>query len=143
MVDRIEALDRDARTIRCAASVPARSPVFEGHFPGHPLLPATLLIETIAQTCGLLVLALNEFARMPLLVQIEKAKIRISVAPETELAIEGRLVQDGSAYAATAGTISCGGRPVAEAEIRLGLVPFPSQALRTVVRDHARVLGLV
>lgn len=142
MVDRIEAIDRSARTIRCAAFVPSQSPVFEGHFPGHPMLPATLLIEAIAQSCGLLVLALTDFARMPLLVQVEKAKIRSSVAPASTLAIEGRLVQDGSAYAAAAGTIACGGKRAAEAEIRLGLVPFPSEALRMAVRNHAATLGL-
>ncbi len=143
MVDRIDAIDRSARTIRCTAIVPAQSLVFEGHFPGHPLLPATLMIETIAQSCGLLVLALTDFARMPLLVQVEKAKIRKTVAPAAILAVEGRLMQDGAAYAATAGKILCDGKTAAQAEIRLGLVPFPSEALRATVREHARALGLV
>ena len=58
MVDRIAALDPAARTVRAECMVPDGSPVFEGHFPGHPLLPGVLMIETMAQTGGWLVLAL-------------------------------------------------------------------------------------
>ena len=41
--------------------VPEASPVFEGHFPGHPLVPGVLLTETMAQASGYLVLALIGF----------------------------------------------------------------------------------
>ena len=40
MVDRISELDPEARVIRAACTVPDESPVFEGHFPGHPCCPA-------------------------------------------------------------------------------------------------------
>ena len=46
MVDRIAELDLEARTVRAECLVPDASPVFEGHFPGHPLLPGALMIET-------------------------------------------------------------------------------------------------
>jgi len=46
MVDRISALDPEARTIRADCAVPEASPVFEDHFPGHPILPGALMIET-------------------------------------------------------------------------------------------------
>src|SRR5690242_1341884 len=39
MVDRISALDLEARTVRTECAIPEESPVFEGHFPGHPILP--------------------------------------------------------------------------------------------------------
>ena len=53
---------REARTVRADCVVPEASPVFEGHFPGYPLLPGVLMIETMAQTGGWLVLAVLRFA---------------------------------------------------------------------------------
>jgi 3-hydroxyacyl-[acyl-carrier-protein] dehydratase len=142
MIDAVAALDRAAGTIRCRAEVPAASPIFEGHFPDYPLLPGTLMIETIAQAAGLLVLAKQDFARMPLLIQVEKAKIRGTIAPGTALAVECRLVQEGSGYAAAAGRLEVAGKAVAEAEIRLGTLPFPTEQLRQRVREFARSIGL-
>ena len=143
MVDRVEALDRAAQTIACRCQVPAESSVFAGHFPGHPLLPGTLMIETIAQCCGLLILALQDFARMPVLIGVDKARMRAMVAPGTVLAVEGRLVQEGSGYAAASGQLLSEGRKVAEADIRLGTIPFPSEALRGEARRFAREIGLI
>ena len=50
--------------------------MFEGHFPGYPILPGVLMIETMAQTGGWLVLATLGCAKMPFLIQVEKAKMR-------------------------------------------------------------------
>ena len=63
--------------------------MFEGHFPGHPLLPGVLMIETIAQTGGWLVLAVLRFQRMPFLVQVKEAKLRAFVVPGQSAAGRG------------------------------------------------------
>ncbi len=126
MVDRISLLDPEARVVRADCTVPDQSPVFEGHFPGHPLLPGVLMIETMAQTGGWLVLATLRFARMPFLAQVKEAKFRGFVTPGQALEVEARLVQDGSGYAVVTGRIDQAGRKVAEAEIRYGVVPFPN-----------------
>ena len=39
MIDRVESVDSDLKTLRARSVVPSKSPVFEGHFPGMPLLP--------------------------------------------------------------------------------------------------------
>ena len=103
MVDRISLLDPEARVVRADSTVPDQSPVFEGHFPGHPLLPGVLMIETMAQTGGWLVLATLRFARMPFLAQVKEAKFRGFVTPGQALEVEARLVQDGSGYAVVTG----------------------------------------
>ena len=103
MVDRIAELDPVARTVRADCLVPDASPVFEGHFPGHPLLPGVLMIETMAQTGGWLVLAVLRFQRMPFLAQVKEAKLRAFVVPGQSLQAEARLVHDGSGYAMVAG----------------------------------------
>src|SRR4051812_6341723 len=124
MVDRIVDLDPAARTVRAECLVPESSPVFEGHFPGHPLLPGALMIETIAQTGGWLVLAVLRFRRMPFLAQVKEAKLRTFVVPGQRLQAEARLLHDGSGYAVVAASIASGGKKVADAEITYRVVPF-------------------
>ena len=49
LIDRIVELDLTDRTIRAEAQVPETSTIFEGHFPGHPLMPGVLLIVRSAR----------------------------------------------------------------------------------------------
>ena len=138
MVDRIAELDPEARTVRAECLVPEASPVFEGHFPGHPLLPGALMIETIAQTGGWLVLSVLRFQRMPFLVQVKEAKMRAFVVPGQSLTAEARLLHDGSGYAVVAGSITSEGRKVADAQITYRVVPFPNEILRAQMLETAR-----
>ena len=52
LIDRITDLNIGAKTIAVEAQVPQKSTIFEGHFPGYPLMPGVLLIEAMAQTSG-------------------------------------------------------------------------------------------
>src|SRR3954454_1738521 len=101
LIDRIVDLDLDARIIRVDAQVPDESTIFEGHFPGHPLMPGVLLIESMAQTAGWLVIAATGFSRMPFLAAVKEAKLRTFVTPGQVLALNAELVHDGSGYAVT------------------------------------------
>ena len=138
MVDRIAELDPEARTVRADCVVPDASPVFEGHFPGHPLMPGVLLIETMAQTGGWLVLGMLRFQKMPFLVQVKEAKLRSFVTPGQALQAEARLVHDGSGYAVVEASIRSSGKKVADAEITYRVVPFPNDTLRTEMLATAR-----
>jgi 3-hydroxyacyl-[acyl-carrier-protein] dehydratase len=138
MVDRIVELDPAARIVRADCVVPEKSPVFEGHFPGHPLLPGVLMIETMAQTGGWLVLAVLRFQRMPFLAQVKEAKLRAFVTPGQTLQAEARLLHDGSGYAVVEGSITSNGKKVADAEITYRVVPFPNEILRAQMLDTAR-----
>lgn len=142
MVDRIEELALDGGRIRCRAEVPDASPVFEGHFPGHPLMPGVLLVESMAQTSGHLLLAVNGFSRMPFLAEVRTAKLRGFVGPGSSLEVWGELEHEGSGYAVTHGRVAHGGKTVAEAELRFRTMPFPSDELREQMRNHARRIGL-
>jgi 3-hydroxyacyl-[acyl-carrier-protein] dehydratase len=142
MVDRISELDPAARLIRADCAVPDHSPVFEGHFPGHPLLPGALMIETMAQTGGWLVLATLGCTRMPFLMQVEKAKMRSFVAPGQALVVAASLLHQGSGYAVVKASIAAGGKKVTDAEIRFGVVPFPNPTLKAAMLETARRIGL-
>ena len=141
LIDRIVALDLDARTIEVAAQVPETSTIFEGHFPGHPLMPGVLLIESMAQTCGWLLIGLNGFSRMPFLAAVKEAKLRSFVAPGTALSITGRLVHDGSGFAMTRAAVRSDGKTVCEADITFRIVPFPDPRFRASMAEVARAIG--
>ena len=127
MVDRIVRLDVEAKRISADCKVPEASPVFEGHFPGHPILPGVLMIETMAQTGGWLVLATLRFAAMPFLVQVKQAKMRSFIQPGEALVAEAELLHDGSGYAVINGKLSAAGKPAAEAEITYRVVRVPQR----------------
>lgn len=142
MVDRIAALDPEARLVRTECRVPDQSPVFEGHFPGYPILPGVLMIETMAQTGGWLVLATLRFAAMPFLIQAREAKMRSFVSPGQLLHGEATLVHDGSGFAVVEARLTSEGKKVAEAELRYRVVPFPNDTLRAQMLDTAQRIGV-
>lgn len=142
LIDRIAALDREQKTIRAEAVVPRESTIFEGHFPGYPLMPGVLLTEAMAQTSGWLIIALTGFARMPFLAAIKEAKLRSFVSPGAELTLEARLDHDGSGYAATKASIAHEGKRICDAELMFRLVPFPSPDFAARMKDVAEEIGL-
>jgi 3-hydroxyacyl-[acyl-carrier-protein] dehydratase len=141
LIDRIVDLDLGARTIRVDAQVPQQSTIFEGHFPGHPLMPGVLLIEAMAQTSGWLIIAATKFERMPFLAAVKEAKLRSFVVPGQLLAISATLVHDGSGFAITKATVAVNGKPTCEAELTLRVMPFPDPRLRANMEEMATKIG--
>lgn len=137
LIDRVAELSVAERTITVEALVPQTSSIFEGHFPGYPLMPGVLLVEAMAQACGWLVVVTQNFERMPFLAQIKEAKLRAFVAPGQALRIEGKLLHEGSGFAMAAARIEADGKPVCEAELMFRVLPFPSGEFRTHMRDWA------
>jgi 3-hydroxyacyl-[acyl-carrier-protein] dehydratase len=141
MIDTVTAFDREGRRVIANARVPMESPVFEGHFPGHPLVPGVLLTETMAQASGYLVLALMRFSHMPFLMGVDEARFRQFVSPGEDLEIESAIDQEGSGYVATRAKIRIGGKLTASASLRFALQPFPAD-MRNLMYGQARRIGL-
>lgn len=142
MIDSVARLDRAAQRLEATSTVPDASPVFEGHFPGHPLVPGVLLTETMAQASGYLVLALADFAHMPFLMGVDKARFRSFVGPGTRLSVEAQLEHLGSGYAVTKGRILADGKAICDAGLRFKTMPFPP-GMDEQMRIQARRIGLM
>lgn len=141
MIDRIVDFDAANGRIHAKAFVPEASPVFEGHFPGYPILPGVLLIETMAQASGFLILGLNGLSRMPFFAGSKKAKFRKFIEPGTELDVFAKIVHDGSGYSVTEARIEQNG-PVCDAELTLRIMDFPAPELEGMIRERAEAIGL-
>jgi 3-hydroxyacyl-[acyl-carrier-protein] dehydratase len=137
LVDRIVALDLDARTITAHAQVPQTSTIFEGHFPGHPLMPGVLLIESMAQTSGWLIIGITRFERMPFLAAVREAKLRTFVSPGQVLSLTASLVHEGSGFAVTKAAVEADGKTVANSEITFRVMAFPDPKFRTSMLEVA------
>jgi len=142
LIDRITELSLTQRAIVASAAVPVESTIFEGHFPGYPLMPGVLLIESMAQTSGWLVIAATGFERMPFLAQVKEAKLRNFVGPGTELWVHAELLHEGSGFAVTRARILHEGKPVCSADLTFKLVPFPNDEIRNAMRQAAERVGL-
>ena len=141
LIDRIVELDLPGRMIRTEATVPATSTIFEGHFPGYPLMPGVLLIETMAQTSGWLVVAVNRFERMPFLAAVKDAKLRTFVTPGQTLSVTAHLQHDGSGYAMTKAEIKANGKAVCDATLTFSVMPFPNAEMSKRMRETADRIG--
>jgi 3-hydroxyacyl-[acyl-carrier-protein] dehydratase len=137
LIDRIVDLSLGDRTISAEATVPTTSTIFEGHFPGYPLMPGVLLIEAMAQTSGWLVVAANRFERMAFLANVKEAKFRTFVVPGQVLSITARLMHEGSGYSVTEASVTTDGKPVCDAALTLRLLNFPNAEMQQHMREMA------
>lgn len=141
LIDRIVELRRDERAITVEARVPQTSTIFEGHFPGYPLMPGVLLIETMAQTSGWLQIALMKFQRMPFLAAVKEAKMRSFVTPGETLTVDAAVIHEGSGYTMTEAKIKTGGKLACNATLTFRHVPFPQPELRAHMQRVAAEIG--
>ena len=130
LIDRILDLNMDEKTIAVEAQVPQHNTIFEGHFPGHPIMPGVLLIESMAQTSGWLLIALMRFERMPFLAAVKEAKMRGFVTPGELLKVEAGIVHEGSGYAVTEAKVRVDGKLKCNATITFSLIPPPNPEFR-------------
>jgi 3-hydroxyacyl-[acyl-carrier-protein] dehydratase len=118
LVDRVDELGPDRIVAR--KLVTRNEPHFDGHFPGHPVMPGVLIIEALAQAGALLAASLVGFdpeTQVIYFLGIDKARFRKPVVPGDLLMLEVVPLRKGGAIWKLRGEAKIEGAVVAEAEL--------------------------
>jgi UDP-N-acetylglucosamine acyltransferase len=111
------------RRLVAVKNVTVNEDFFQGHFPGSPLMPGVLMIETLTQVATLLLTheAESQFTGRVWLRGVDNAKFRLPVVPGDRLQLEVTVGARRSAIARARAIASIDGAVVAEAELVMGL----------------------
>ncbi len=117
LVDRIESVENGRKAVGIK-NVSANEPFFQGHFPGHPVMPAVLIIEAMAQVGAVAVLQMPEFAgKIALFAGIDRARFRRQVVPGDQLRIEVEVRKLRGTVGKSSASAYVGEEMAAEAEL--------------------------
>jgi UDP-3-O-[3-hydroxymyristoyl] N-acetylglucosamine deacetylase/3-hydroxyacyl-[acyl-carrier-protein] dehydratase len=118
LVDRILKID-EGRSIEGIKNVTINEPFFQGHFPGHPIMPAVLIIEAMAQVGGLLLLHSidDPHDKLMYFMGIDAARFRRPVTPGDQLRFRLTLVKVKGTTAKMKGEAFVEDQLVAEADL--------------------------
>ncbi len=115
LVDRI--LEIEGERIVGLKNVTINEPFFQGHFPGHPIMPGVLIVEAMAQVGG--VLAMRSIERpedkVVYFMSLDDVKFRRPVGPGDQLRMEVELLQNRGRTCRLKGVAYVEGAVVAEA----------------------------
>ena len=120
MVDRVTRID--GNQITAEKNVTLNEPYFQGHFPGHPIMPGVLQLEAMAQVAGILTLKQADNAgKIAYFMAADKVKWRKPVKPGDVLQIDIELLRARGKVAKAKGVCTVRGEVVSEAEITFTL----------------------
>jgi UDP-3-O-[3-hydroxymyristoyl] N-acetylglucosamine deacetylase/3-hydroxyacyl-[acyl-carrier-protein] dehydratase len=121
MVDRVTRIE--GNKITALKQVTIGEPYFEGHFPGHPIMPGVLQLEAIAQVAGILMMRQAENAgKLAYFMSAEDVKWRKPVRPGDTLVIEVEMTKSRGKIGKARGVCSVNGEAVSEADVTFMLM---------------------
>jgi beta-hydroxyacyl-ACP dehydratase FabZ len=128
LVDRILELDPDKRIVGLK-NVTINEEFFQGHFPGAPVMPGVLIIESMAQVAGVLIYRdlPDKEKKLIYFTGIENAKFRRPVVPGDQLHVEMRILNRRNNFGKMEGRATVEGKLVAEAVVLFAIVEKPGQ----------------
>jgi 3-hydroxyacyl-[acyl-carrier-protein] dehydratase len=124
LVDRVDEVGAEKLVARKLVS--RNEPHFNGHFPGHPVMPGVLIIEALAQAGALLAAQTVGFdpeKQVIYFMAIDKARFRKPVVPGDLLMLEVVPLRKGGAIWKLRGEAKVDGAVVAEAELLASIQP--------------------
>jgi UDP-3-O-[3-hydroxymyristoyl] N-acetylglucosamine deacetylase/3-hydroxyacyl-[acyl-carrier-protein] dehydratase len=123
LVDRVIELE-EARRIVGIKNVTISEAFFQGHFPGHPVMPGVLIVEAMGQVGGLLLMSMVDDPKDKVVyfTGLDKVRFRQPVRPGDRLECELELLKRRGTFCKMRGTARVDGAVVAEAELMASLV---------------------
>jgi len=132
LLDKIVSLEpgQQARGFR---TIPADDDYFRDHFPGYPVVPGVLILESMAQLGGRLIqVSVREASKrdvLPMLAMVERAEFRRPVRPGDRLDLTAELTSLGTARARVTASAEVGGQRTASAVITYVLAGLDTSAI--------------
>jgi beta-hydroxyacyl-ACP dehydratase FabZ len=128
LIDRIVEIEPQKRIVGIK-NVTINEPFFQGHFPGHPIMPGVLLVEAMAQAGGVLALLSDPEPEKKVLyfMSIDKAKFRKPVLPGDQVRFEMDVTKQRGNIKSFKGEAKVDGVVVAEAEMMAMIVDKDAQ----------------
>ncbi|MFP4015621.1 MAG: 3-hydroxyacyl-ACP dehydratase FabZ [Halanaerobiales bacterium] len=122
LVDRIEKIE-DGERIVGLKNVTMNEEFFQGHYPGHPIMPGVLIVESMAQVGGFLMMQDMDDPeeKLPFFAGIDKARFRRPVVPGDQLRIEAEMIKSRGRIAKIKATAYVDEEVAAEAELMFAI----------------------
>lgn len=124
LIDRVVEFER-GKSLAAIKNVTINEPFFQGHFPGHPIMPGVLVVEAMAQ--GGAILMMSEFpdrhSKLVVFTGIERARFRRPVMPGDQLRLEIEVLAFRSRAGRMAGKALVDGKLACEATLTCQVVP--------------------
>ena len=123
LVDRIIEVDEVAKKVTGIKNVTINEPFFQGHFPGHPIMPGVLILEAMAQVAGVCALNIpDNVGKLAYFLSIDNAKFRKPVVPGDTLRIEAQLLKAKLSVMKAHAVAKVDGEVVTEADLMFAFV---------------------
>ena len=130
LVDKILKFE-DGKSIEAIKNVSFNEPFFNGHFPGYPVMPGVLILESLAQASGLLAFKTPSLCppneSLYLFVGIDKARFKKPVVPGDQLVLKVEMKKSKGGFAVFEASATVDQEVAAYAEIMCGFKELPEK----------------
>ncbi len=129
LIDRVVEFEPTKRLV-AIKNVTINEPFFQGHFPGHPIMPGVLVIEAMAQAGALIMMSEipDREKKLAVFTGIERAKFRSQVTPGDQLRIEVEVLAFKSRMGRMAARATVDGKLACQATLSCAIVPRVSES---------------
>lgn len=128
LIDRVLEVEPGRRVV-ALKNVTINEPFFQGHWPGRPIMPGVLILESLAQAAGILIAQLGPSAKCDAYIAgMDEVKMRRPIVPGDQVRLEIQLLRAKPRLADVKGIARVGDQVAAEARIRFVVVDHGKDA---------------